>query len=145
MNGEKTEPIKRYIKALGSEYVGIVGIGTDEPVRLKRMHERHQISLLEKYGYTTQMAQDLCIEYGLLSPIYDSGRKRQGCWFCPNGAIAEYASIKKQYPLLWQELQMLSEVPNTCNRSFKYGKTFAEIDQMVDAVLAEPKQISIFD
>ena len=145
MNGEKTTPIKNYIKALGSDYVGIVGIGADEPNSLDRMRGRQQISLLEKYGYTTEMALDLCKEYGLLSPIYN-GKKRQGCWFCPNGSISEFAKTKQEYPELWVRLRELSLVPNTTNRGFKYGRTFQEIDAAIDRIIeAEQNQMTIFD
>lgn len=132
MNEEKTLPIKKYIKELGQEYICICGIGIEEKPRLERMHLRGQISLLEQYNYTTDMAKSLCEEYGLLSPLYSMGRHRQGCWFCPNASVKEYAELKNNYPELWQELVILSKVQNTCTKGFKYGITFEDFATMVD-------------
>lgn len=126
MNEEKTKPIADYVKALGDDYVAICGIGIDEPTRLERMHERGQISLLEQYVYTTDMAKSLCEEYGLLSPLYNMGRKRQGCWFCPNAELKEFASLKLNYPHLWDRLVELNKVKDTVTKCFKYDKTFDE-------------------
>lgn len=145
MNEEKTIPIKKYIANLGSEYVGICGICADEPERLERLHNRGDISLLERYTYTQDMAMELCAEYGLLSPLYKNGRKRQGCWFCPNAQLREFVTLKSKYPHLWARLAELNQEKNTCTRNFKYGMTFDELEARVDAILAEPKQISIFD
>ena len=53
-----------------------VGIAIDEPKRLARIKSKgktSKISLLEKYGYTEDMAKQKCLEYGLLSPIYRGG------------------------------------------------------------------------
>lgn len=59
----KLKPIHRYYKSLdlaGEEYTQYVGIAIDEPKRLERLRETNKISLLERYGYTEQMAFDLC-------------------------------------------------------------------------------------
>lgn len=75
----KVLPIKRFLKSFGEEFTQYIGIAIDEPVRLDRVvRTTNQISLLQKYGYTEQMAFDLCKEYDLLSPIYD---------FAPRGAV----------------------------------------------------------
>lgn len=145
MNEEKTIPIKKYIKQLGDDYQCICGIGLDEPERLARMHERKQISLLENFGYTTQMARELCLQYGLLSPLYEMDRHRQGCWFCPNASIREYAKLKQEYPLYWEKLVELNKVQNTVTKGFKYGMTFDQMAQKVDAFIKSPNQLSLFD
>lgn len=144
MNEEKTLPIKKYIRQLGEEYQCICGIGAEETPRLERMHQRGQISLLEQYNYTTEMARDLCAEYGLLSPLYSMGRHRQGCWFCPNASIEEYAKLKQEYPHLWNELVQLNKVQNTCTRGYKYGTTFDDLQMRVDHIIGN-RQLSIFD
>lgn len=139
MNEEKTKPIADYVNALGDDYVAICGIGIDEPTRLERMHERGQISLLEQYGYTTYMAMDLCSEYGLLSPLYNMGRKRQGCWFCPNAELKEFAYLKLNYPHLWDRLVELNKVKDTVTKCFKYDKTFDELALEVDLIINQIK------
>lgn len=139
MNGEKTRPLKDYLKKLHN-YIEYVGIGIDEKERLDRLHKRNQISILEKYNYTTTMARELCIKYNLLSPLY-SNRKRQGCWFCPNASINEFAELKKEYPQLWQELEELNKETNIVSKGFKWGKTFSNVNNQVDLIL---NQVSLF-
>ena len=66
----KLKPIHDYYKQFKcSEVVQYVGIAHDEKKRLARL-KNNQISLLDKYGYTEDMAKKKCLEYGLLSPIY---------------------------------------------------------------------------
>jgi 3'-phosphoadenosine 5'-phosphosulfate sulfotransferase (PAPS reductase)/FAD synthetase len=148
MNEEKTKPIKEFIKTLDGEWESVVGIGIDEPVRLERMHKRHnQISLQEKYNYTTKMNRDLCEEYGLLSPNYKKGKKIRGCWFCPNGSIKEFANLQKNHPAYWNELLELNELyredpSQFATQCFKYGITFDEIIKEVNAINS---RISFFD
>lgn len=68
----KVKPIKDFLKNVGYKYTQYIGIAVDETVRLDRVVKNlNQISLLQKYGYTEQMAFDLCKKYDLLSPIYD--------------------------------------------------------------------------
>lgn len=73
----KTQPIHDYYKQFkGYEVVQYVGIAIDEPKRLARLSKKgniDKVSLLEKYGYTEDMAREKCLEYGLLSPIYGGG------------------------------------------------------------------------
>lgn len=66
------KPIKEYWKLQSKEVAQYIGIAIDEPKRLNRIADtENKISLLEKYGYTEEMAKRKCIEYGLLSPIYE--------------------------------------------------------------------------
>lgn len=86
-NGElKIPPIKQYWKSQSEDVTQYVGIAIDEPLRLDRVvQSKNQVSLLQKYGYTEEMAKDKCIEYGLLSPIYN---------FSNRGGAAGSARIK---------------------------------------------------
>lgn len=69
----KIQPIHAYYKQFKDyEVVQYVGIAHDEKKRLARL-KNNQISLLDKYGYTEDMAREKCLEYGLLSPIYGGG------------------------------------------------------------------------
>ena len=78
----KLKPINEYWK-LHKDDVQYIGIAIDEPKRLERIaNTKHKISLLEKYNYTEEMAKQKCIEYGLLSPIYDF-TKRGGLLVLP--------------------------------------------------------------
>ena len=97
----KVLPIKRFLKSFEEEFIQYIGIAVDEPVRLNRVvQSKNQISLLQKYEYTEQMAFDLCKEYGLLSPVYNFA-KRGGCWFCHNQSVAQLRLLRKNYPEYW--------------------------------------------
>ncbi len=93
------------------------------------------------------MAYQLCKHYNLLSPIYEH-RKRSGCWFCPNQNYESFAKLKINYPELWSELEKLSHTPNLVTYGFKYGKTFAEVDKVVDKTINDMRfkgeQINLF-
>lgn len=73
----KIKPIHDYYRQYkDQEIIQYVGIAIDEPKRLARLSKNGKISkvsLLEKYGYTEDMARKKCAEYGLLSPIYRGG------------------------------------------------------------------------
>lgn len=121
----KVRPIQRYLKSLGKDITVYIGIAADEPKRLARLKD-NRISLLDKYGYTEQMAYDLCKKYNLLSPIYKTGT-RGGCWFCPNAKISSLSHLRKKHPDLWRKLEELSRIPNLCSYGFKYGQTVQEV------------------
>ena len=54
------------------------------------------------------MAKQKCIEYGLLSPIYNI-TKRNGCWFCPNLRKTELKYLYYNHKNLWDKLLDLSK------------------------------------
>lgn len=77
----KVAPIRKYLAEIAggplrakTNIVQYIGIAADEPRRLAKLTE-NKISLLAKYGYTEQMAKQLCAAHGLLSPIYTTGTR----------------------------------------------------------------------
>ena len=67
-NGESYNTIRKE-----HEITQYIGIAIDEPKRLERLDGINKISLLAKYGYTEQMAMELCKKYNLLSlPLPDA-------------------------------------------------------------------------
>lgn len=141
----KLKPIRRYYDKWLAEYdiTQYVGIAKDEPDRLARIcdiQKIKKISLLDKYGYTEAMARAKCEEYGLLSPIYQTGT-RNGCWFCPNASIKQFSRFRKVHPDLWAELVKLSHTPNLCSYGFKYGLTVREVEKKI---LYEERQLKLF-
>lgn len=138
----KIQPIHAYYKQFKDyEVVQYVGIAIDEPKRLARLSKKgniDKVSLLQKHRYTEDMAKRKCLEYGLLSPIYEGGN-RNGCWFCPSVRIKDLAKFKLAHPGLWEELKILSTTPNLCSYGFKYGKTVQEIDERIDSINAQGK------
>lgn len=147
----KTDPIKSFFRTLALsevEYMEYVGIAIDEPIRLERLRGTNKVSLLEQFGYTEQMAFELCKEYDLLSPAYEIG-KRGGCWFCPNQSYQSIAWLKRTHPELWDELRELSKDTELLSTNFKYIDSFADADRKADAINArlqqEAAQITLFD
>lgn len=139
-NGElKMPPIREYWKSQPEEVMQYVGIAIDEPLRLDRVVEsKNQVSLLEKYGYTEQMAKEKCIEYELLSPIYNFSN-RGGCWFCQNQSLCQLKELRSMHPELWKILlDMQKESPHP------FGKNHS-IDKLENRFMWEDRQMTIFD
>lgn len=137
----KVAPVRNYFRKLdltGTDYTQYIGIAIDEPKRLERLKGSNKISLLARFGFTEQMAYDLCKDYGLLSPIYDIS-KRGGCWFCPNQGYRELAHIKTEYPELWRELQKLNAEENVVSHGFKYGETLDQVEATIEAKINNQK------
>lgn len=127
----KLKPIHEYYRKIKEPVLQYIGICANEKKRLEAMHKvPTQISLLEKYGYTEQMAMERCKEYGLLSPCYELS-KRGGCWFCPNAKLPELGEIKRIYPETWRRFVELEEhggkVANNLFNPFR--ESLHEIDE----------------
>ena len=118
----KVRPIQAHIKALG-EFTEIVGIAADETNRIERKTVAGKILPLVECGITEAQAFDVCRSRGLLSPGYNGGRERLGCWFCHNQRVGELKRLYYDYPELWNKLAKLDrDSPVT----FKPGKTLAD-------------------
>lgn len=139
----KISPIRSYYAQFsGYDITQYVGIAIDEPKRLERLRGTNKVSLLQKYGYTEQMAFEKCKGYNLVSPCY-SNSYRGGCWFCFNATIHRYINIRKNYPEHWQALRDLYYETNSTH--FKYDKTLEQIEKaMDDYELKEKKQLKLF-
>lgn len=139
-NGDlKMIPIREYWKTQPEDVMQYVGIAIDEPARLDRVVSlKNQMSLLEKYRYTEQMAKEKCIEYDLLSPIY-SFSNRGGCWFCQNQSLCQLKELRSVHPELWKILlNMQKESPH----SFKIDYS---VDKLENRFMWEDNQINLFD
>lgn len=122
----KMNPIRKFRKQhnIETEYVGIA---IDEPERLARLDGKTKISLLAKYGYTEEMAKELCIKYDLLSPIYETS-KRNGCWFCMNCNNKHWIEMINDYPQLFERLiQLEKDFPNRARRCLTRDETPTEL------------------
>lgn len=133
----KMNPMHRFFKENGlQDAIQYVGIAADEGKRLARLDGVKRISLLAKYGYTEEMAAELCKERGLYSPAYEFS-KRNGCWFCPNCRMSEFAEFKRRHPDLWQRLLDLGKVENLASYGFCYGRTIEEVDREISMQTAQ--------
>ena len=140
----KMKPIRKFWKSIDDDYVQYVGIAIDEPKRLDRIVKTNNtISLLEKYGYTEQMAKELCKKYDLLSPVYDIAG-RQGCWFCPNKREAEMRHLRKHHPDLWEMLLDLEKEPNIVGNIWN-TLTKTIIHDLERKFALEDRQINLYE
>ena len=142
-SGAKIPPIREYWKSQSVDVMQYVGIAIDEEVRLDRVvRSTNQMSLLQKYGYTEEMAKQKCIEYGLLSPIYEF-TNRGGCWFCPNQRYKELRHLRDNHFDLWKRLLDLSEkdIANPYLNCFE-KTTVKDIEEQFRL---EDAQMTIFD
>lgn len=140
----KVLPIRRFLKNFEGEFMQYIGIAVDEPVRLDRIvKSTNQTSLLQKYGYTEQMAFDLCRKYDLLSPIYDFA-PRGGCWFCPNARDCELRYLRNNHRDLWNKLLGLEKTPNLIGNQWN-TLTKTSIHEKEEQFAWEERQYHIAD
>jgi 3'-phosphoadenosine 5'-phosphosulfate sulfotransferase (PAPS reductase)/FAD synthetase len=120
----KTAPIRKWQKQIG-EYADIIGIAADETKRIARNAVKGKVLPLVDYGVTEAEAFDICMNAGLLSPAYNGGRVRLGCWFCQNQRVGELRRLRGEHPRLWNKLMALDTDSPV---SFKPGKTLKYYD-----------------
>lgn len=140
----KMPQIKEFISSYEEEFTQYIGIAIDEPVRMNRIVDSgNKVSLLERYGYTEQMAFDLCKRYDLLSPIYDFS-SRGGCWFCPNTRYAELKHLRTNHRTLWNKMLELENEPNLIGNKWNILKN-TSIHDWEERLFWEEQQITIFN
>lgn len=79
----------------------MIGIAVDEPKRFHTLTDMRQ-SILVALGVDGEGAKNICMESGLLSPLYDLGMPRDGCWFCPGASKRQREYVRNNYPELLQ-------------------------------------------
>lgn len=140
----KMPQIRKFWKSVKGNFTQYVGIAIDEPVRLDRVvNTQNQISLLQKYGYTEQMAFDLCKRYDLLSSIYKFS-PRNGCWFCPNMRDSQLKYLRSNHRDLWDKLLELETIPNLIGDKWN-TLTKTSIRNKEEQFFWEDNQITMFD
>lgn len=120
----KVSPIKKWHKSIG-EHIPVIGIASDETERAVRKTAQKAVLPLVDYGVCEAEAFDICREAGLLSPAYNCGRTRLGCWFCHNQRVGELRRLRSEYPALWDKLMSLDAASPV---TFKPGKTLKDFD-----------------
>ena len=91
-----------------SEYE-MIGYASDEVDRLHRLTNK-KCSIMSELGVKEKDTFEICRKYGLLSPLYELGFKRDGCWFCPNASKFERQYIKENYPQLVKKIYGMIEM-----------------------------------
>ena len=140
----KVLPIKNFLNAIEEEFTQYIGIAKDEPTRMERIvNSRNKVSLLEKYGYTEQMAFELCKKYDLLSPIYGF-TNRGGCWFCPNMRYTQLKHLRTHHRDLWDKLLELENETDLIGNMWN-TLTKTRIHDWEERFYWEERQMNIFD
>lgn len=134
----KVRPMNAWSRSVG-EYTQIVGIAADEEKRAQKKTVKGKILPLVEHGITEAEAFAICRKAGLLSPAYNGGRCRLGCWFCSNQRVGELRRLRKEHPTLWNKLMALDKESPVL---FKPGKTLKDYD---DRFFNEESQLSLFD
>lgn len=106
--GIKTRTIEK-ITADYTDCYHMIGYACDEESRIHRLDEKKQ-SIMVELGVKEADAYDVCRKYNLLSPYYELGLKRDGCWFCPSASVRERALIKSEHPDLYHKIQEMIEM-----------------------------------
>lgn len=140
----KMRQIREFWKDIQGDFTQYIGIAIDEPMRMERVVKAgNQVSLLQKYGYTEQMAFDLCRKYDLLSPIYGF-TPRGGCWFCPNARYAELKHLRTNHRDLWDKLLALENERDLIG--YKWNTlTNTSLQEWEERFYWEEQQISMWD
>ena len=112
----KWEPMQKYVKDRNCKF--LLGIAKDENRNILSPNE----SLLIQYGLTEADAKQLCIDYGLLNPLY-SHFKRLGCVRCPKQGRRALMKVKELEP---EKYQWCIDHDNISPVKFKPNKTFCE-------------------
>lgn len=91
------------IKSLNNNEYEMIGYAVDEIDRLGRLTDKKQ-SIMVALGVTEEETFDICKKYNLLSPLYELGFYRDGCWFCPNAGVKQRQYLKDNHPELVDEI-----------------------------------------
>jgi len=102
-----------------SEYQ-MIGYAVDEVDRIQRLTDTKQ-SIMVTMNVKEIETFDICRKYNLLSPLYDLGIKRDGCFFCPNCAKRERELIKKDFPELIEKIDYMVELST---KSYNVSENF---------------------
>lgn len=133
MTGAKTDTIEKILKEkFSSETYEMIGYAADETKRLHRLTD-HKCSIMVELGIKEAETFDICRKYNLLSPLYDLGITRDGCFFCPNAKKLERDYIHENYPelidLIYELIEQMdyrcSKLPSTWIDDYvKHGHSF---------------------
>ncbi len=91
-----------------SEYE-MIGYASDEVDRLHRLTDK-KCSIMAELDIKEHDTFEICRKYNLLSPLYNLGFKRDGCWFCPNTSKIERQYIKEHCPQLVKKIYDMIEM-----------------------------------
>ena len=121
----KIEPIKNYLKSIKEPVIQYVGIAYDEPKRYERLNHETHVAPLYDLKITENQAMEICREYDLLSPIYETSF-RGGCWFCPKQRLSQLKRLYDKHNDLWNTLK---EMEKDSHNTFRSNTTLAKLEE----------------
>jgi len=118
----KWEPMQRYVKNRNCKF--FLGIAKGENRKILEPNE----SLLIKYGITEKESRKLCVEYGLLNPLYNYF-KRLGCVRCPKQGKEALKQVRQLEP---EKFRWMVDNDHLSPVKFKPNKTFNEFAKEIN-------------
>lgn len=110
---EKPKAINKHIT---NEEWQMIGYASDEVDRIDRLGGGRQ-SIMVSAGVTEDDALKLCKKYDLLSPLYELGLFRDGCFFCPNCTKGYRAFLRREHPDL---VRIITDMIEMCEYDIRY-------------------------
>ncbi len=108
-----------------------IGIAADECSRYGQLTKEKRSILVERH-VTEARAKEICIEHGLLSPIYkDVGR--DGCVICPNAGPPVIQQWARDYP---QGVEILKHIEHIADTYATKGKIYRDGTKWSDRICA---------
>lgn len=92
----------------------MIGYAADESERIHRLGGGRQ-SIMVTLGVSEKEAFEICTKYGMLSPLYERGIGRDGCFFCPNAGKKERELLKIEHPELVEAIYEM--IGKTCTQA----------------------------
>lgn len=120
----KLDVISKYINSLKDDVTQYIGIARDEWSRMERLKAKETPrvkyrSILFELRVRELDAMDICREFDLVSPKYDDGAFRGGCWFCVKQSLADIYQLWRDYPAYFEKLlEMEKDSRCTFNRHY---------------------------
>lgn len=132
--GVKRDTIKKVIDK-DNDYK-MVGFASDERKRIRKLGGKYQ-SVMATLGVTTPQAFEICRKYDLLSPLYNTGILRDGCFFCPNANKREREKLRINHPELIEKINQLIkmsdyDISGLKNINYWLNDYFDELDKAAD-------------
>lgn len=87
----------------------MIGYAVDEERRWKKTLGGGNQSIMVALNIIEEGTFSICKQYDLLSPLYELGIRRDGCFFCPNAARLERYYLHKNYPELAKLIYQIIE------------------------------------
>lgn len=130
----KLDVISQYVSSLNDRVTEYVGIAFDEPSRYERLIKKNTDKItyrspLFENKITEKQAFEICRPYDLISPKYDGGGFRGGCWFCGKQPLAELYELYSNYPDYFNKLlEMEKDSPCTFKPDYSLSELKAKFD-----------------